>query len=271
MTLPLRNARIKLSQGQIFWRETGQGDAIVFLHGSWWEGSQWLPVIDLLKPSYHCLVPDLLGFGESEQPPLPYSIHLEVECLAEYLAALRLRQVYLVGHSLGAWVAASYALKYPDQVRGLVLLSPEGLQVQGLGRRWALARWLLGKPPLFYWVLRSLRFLVRPLGWHQGVDRVLQFRRQLRQAPVACRLLFKRRWAEVKAESLQTRLEWLQAPALILQSQADGAAASLLGQAFARLAPQAKLQQLPGSSSDLLQTQPERVAQAIRESMQKQG
>jgi haloalkane dehalogenase len=91
--IPLRNSRIKLSQGQIFWHEVGQGTAIVFLHGSTDDSSQWLSVIEHLSEDYHCFAPDLLGFGESERPNVHYSIDLEVECLADLLEALRQREV----------------------------------------------------------------------------------------------------------------------------------------------------------------------------------
>ena len=102
----LRNSRVKLPLGHIFWREIGQGPSLVFLHGSWDDSSQWLPTIEHLSPYYQCFAPDLLGFGDSERPNVHYSIDLEVECLAQYLDTLKLREVYLIGHSVGGWVAA---------------------------------------------------------------------------------------------------------------------------------------------------------------------
>jgi Predicted hydrolases or acyltransferases (alpha/beta hydrolase superfamily) len=137
MNLPLRNSRIRLPLGQVFWREVGRGPILVFLHGSWRDGSQWLPLIDHLSQDYHCFALDLLGFGESERPKIHYSIQLQVECLDEYLKALHVPEVYLIGHSLGGWIAASYALNYLDRVRGLVLVSPEGIQADGTSRKLA--------------------------------------------------------------------------------------------------------------------------------------
>ena len=81
MPLPVRNSRIKLSQGLLFWREVGQGSAIVFLHGSWKDSSQWLPVMQQLSKHCHCFAPDLLGFGESEVVKGRCSIALQVECI----------------------------------------------------------------------------------------------------------------------------------------------------------------------------------------------
>jgi len=262
MPLPVSNSRIKLSQGQIFWREVGQGTALVFLHGSWSDGGEWLPVIECLSANYRCFAPDMLGAGESEMPPTRhYTVDLAVECLVEYLEALRLRRIYLVGHSLGAWVAASYALKYLDQVSGIVLLAPEGVQVQTLKGRWQGDRWLM--TPLLGWLLRSLRPLSKLLQW-RGIDRWLQVRRRLLQNPIACKLLFHRRWATIQAESLQDRLGWLKIPTLILYGQQASREVVALSQAYADLTPESHLQQIPQAGDDLLQTHPEAIAQQIR-------
>jgi pimeloyl-ACP methyl ester carboxylesterase len=262
MTLPLRNSRIKLSHGLLFWHEMGQGDAIVFLHGSWANGSQWLPVMEHLGTKFHCFAPDLLGFSESDRPKIQYSIDLEVECLAEYLQLLRIRRVYLVGHSLGGWIAASYALKYGDQVRGIVLLAPEGVQMRERKHRWLGARLLL--LPGAGWILRSLQS-IQTLLRIKSSDQRLRRRRQRLQSPIACKLLFQRRWADVKAEFLQEQLGWLKVPTLVLQGEQDNSEATFLSQAYVHLAPQVELKWIPQAGTNLLQTHSDVVAEQIRE------
>ena len=170
----------------------------MFLHGSWDDSNQWLRTIEYLCPHYHCFAPDLLGFGDSERPKTNYSIDLEVECLAQYLDTLNLRQVYLIGHSLGGWVATSYALKYPDRVQGLVLLAPEGVNT-GLRRgRWQEARWLTAQPPVAYWLLRSIYPIAKWFGGKTKIDELLKFRKQLIDSKVAMKLLFGRRRAQLR-------------------------------------------------------------------------
>lgn len=261
----LRNSRVKLSLGQIFWREVGQGPSLVFLHGSWDDSSQWLRTIEHLSPYYQCFAPDLLGFGDSERPNVHYSIDLEVECLAQYLDTLKLRQVYLIGHSVGGWVAAGYAIKYPDRVRGLVLLAPEGVKVGHRRARWQTARWLLGKPPLAFWLLRSIYSIAKLLGYQNKIDGLLKFRQQLMQSPVAVQLLFQRRRAEITAELVDDNLPSLKARVLVLQGSEDTVAASSLCQSYAALAPNAELQFVSPGESNLPQEVPDIVAKYIRE------
>ncbi|HLO49561.1 MAG TPA: alpha/beta hydrolase [Kamptonema sp.] len=266
MYLSLRNSRVKLSVGQIFWREIGSGPNVVFLHGSWHDSSQWLGVINSLSGDHHCLAPDLLGFGESEPDSrkIHYSIELEVECLAEYLETLKLRQVYLVAHSVGGWIAASYALKYSDRVLGLVLLAPEGVKVGYLRQRWQLARWLGLLPPAVLGVLRSLSPVARVLGFQNKVDRLMQLKQGLLKSPTGSKLLFQRRRVEIQGELLDDRLCWLKVPVLILQGSEDTAATLALSQSYAALAPKAQLEAIGGGGHDLPQQLPDAIAQHIR-------
>lgn len=262
----LRNSRVKLSLGQIFWHEVGQGPNLVFLHGSWDDSNQWLRTIEYLCPHYHCFAPDLLGFGDSERPKTNYSIDLEVECLAQYLDTLNLRQVYLIGHSLGGWVATSYALKYPDRVQGLVLLAPEGVNT-GLRRgRWQEARWLTAQPPVAYWLLRSIYPIAKWFGGQTKIDELLKFRKQLIDSKIAMKLLFGRRRAAIKAELVDEKLSGLKAPLLLLQnSQAQADASSSLCQSYAALAANAEIQFINSGGSNLPLESPDLVAKYIRE------
>ncbi|NEO97690.1 MAG: alpha/beta hydrolase [Symploca sp. SIO2E9] len=265
MELPLSNSRIQLSSGQIFWREIGRGPILVFLHGSWSDSSQWLPVIKYLSQDYHCFAPDLLGFGDSVASNLNYSIQLEVECLCQYLEALHLSQVYLIGHSLGAWIGASYALQYSHQVSGLVLLSPEGVQAPRQEQSWWWARCIVEYPRITYGILRTLRPLVQLWGGQKSIDQALQRRQQLLSSPAACQLLFQRRYSEIQGELLQENLDWLKVPCLILQGRTDTTEAIARSQIYAQKTPQAQLQMIERVGNNLPEALPAVVARHIHE------
>ncbi len=220
----MRTGRLKVPSGTLFWHEAGRGDALIFLHGSWHDSGQWLPVMQTLATEYHCLVPDLIGFGESASTATVHSVDLEVEALYTLLQALRISRCVLVGHSLGAWVALRYAQHYPNQVRGVAVVEPEGL-VGAKTSRWRLDRWLVN--PLS--PLVPVMTLASWLGG-KGKFRALQRRRHtLRQAPAACQMLFRRRPADIAAEQIdpntlpmQTMVQFLANPA----SSVDAAARS---------------------------------------------
>ncbi|MBW4575598.1 MAG: alpha/beta hydrolase [Aphanothece sp. CMT-3BRIN-NPC111] len=263
MALPISNSRIRLPQGQIFWREVGQGPTLVFLHGSWSDSSQWISVVNRLSKDYHCFAPDLLGFGDSECPQVNYSIELEVECLAEFLETLNQRQVYLIGHSLGGWIAASYALKYPDLVSGLVLLAPEGLSDQKVRKHGWWTRFLLGRSSLLFWLLRSLQSLASLLGQQEKFKRTSEYWQQRLKSPTACQLLWQRDKSEIEAELLQEKLEWLKVPVLILQGGQDAPTAIATSKTYANLTPAAKYHIIDKGGNNLPQEFPQQVAQCI--------
>ncbi|BAY79655.1 alpha/beta hydrolase fold protein (plasmid) [Nostoc linckia NIES-25] len=260
-----RNSRRKLSQGLLFWREAGTEIPVIFLHGAWNDSSQWLSVMESLAENFHCFAPDLLGFGESENPNIHHSIDLQVECLAEFLQAVKLEKVYLVGHSLGSWIAASYALKYPENVNGMVLLAPEGVEIAGQQEYCRKMRRLLNYSPLVVKLLRSLITLTKILGWHEKITQDLQLRQDLLRYPIACQLLFKRRQAEIEAESLQKRLYTIEAPVLILQGGQDTPDALAKSQVYAQLIPKVELKMIAHAGNDLPQSCAGDIAMDIRE------
>lgn len=264
MTLPIRNSRIRLSQGQLFCREIGSGKAFLFLHGNWQDGSQWLSVMDLLGSRHHCFAPDLLGCGDSERPNIHYSIEVLVESLAEYLEAVKVRDIWLVGHEVGGWVAAAYALRYPEQVRGLVLIGAEGATVRGVNQRWFWERWLIARFSPVPWVLRSLFPIARLIGRHSKIKQLLALQKQLKRSPAVCQLLFNRRQAVIQAELLNDRIAWLKMPILILQGERDRSIATAFNQVYAQ-APHAKLHLISDADENLVKTMPDRLAQEIQD------
>ncbi len=246
-----RNSRRKLSQGLLFWREAGEGTPVIFLHGAWNDSSQWVSVINSLSQHFHCLSPDLLGFGESENPDVHYSIDLQVECIAEFLQAVKLEKVYLVGYSLGAWIAASYALKYPEKVCGLVLLAPEGVAIEGQEKSSQKMRKLVSSPPILSKLLKSFRPLNKIWGLKEKLDKDFSLRQKLLEYPAACQLLFQRRQSEIEAEFLHKRLHLMEAPVLILQGGQDLLDAVVKTQTYTQLLPKVELQIIAHAGNDL--------------------
>lgn len=265
MTGLLRNGRMRLSKGTLFWREGGHGVTLVFLHGSWAESSQWVPLMKMLLPRFHCLAPDLLGFGESTVlPRTPYSVALQVNSLAEFLAGVRSPAVIFVADSLGAWVAARYALRYPDQVRGLVVMAPEGVMPPGLGNRWRRQAWLAQRwSPLLLalWLIRPLVSLLGGKGWLRQVG---IRRRELRRYPAACRILFQGRRGERRAELLDEALPGLLPPMWVLQPEGTGMVEQALGQTYASRAGRGKLKPMDTPSS-VLWDEPRELADLIQQ------
>lgn len=67
--------------------------------------------------------PDLPGYGESDAPPAPPSVSDYAGAMADFVDAMRFRQIDLLGHRTGTLVASELAILRPEQVRRLLLVS----------------------------------------------------------------------------------------------------------------------------------------------------
>jgi len=100
----------------------------------------FLDLIDRLSPDLRVVMPDLPPFGASDVPDSVHTMEYYLDFLAGFTDAVGLDRYYLMGTSMGANMAAHYAAKYPQAVRGLILASPFGLRDQA-GRMSQIKRW----------------------------------------------------------------------------------------------------------------------------------
>ncbi len=106
---------------------SGDGPPVVFVHGISGNWQNWLENIPRVARERRVVALDLPGFGESEDFSGEITMPRHgavVEGLAEHLG---LGQVALVGNSMGGFVAAETAIRFPERVERLVLVSAAGI------------------------------------------------------------------------------------------------------------------------------------------------
>ncbi|WP_368681094.1 alpha/beta fold hydrolase [Rhodococcus opacus] len=107
--------------------QAGAGEeAVIFLHGTSGHLEAFARNIAAHAPYYECHAIDMLGHGYTGKPDYPYEIPRYVDHLVNYLDAVGLDKVHLVGESLGGWVAAYLASEQPERVLSLQLLAAGG-------------------------------------------------------------------------------------------------------------------------------------------------
>lgn len=114
--------------------ERGSGAPLLFLHPEIGIAPD-APVLDLLGRRARVLAPSHPGFGQSEQPPAFTTIDDLAYFYLDFMDELDLRDIILVGVSLGAWIAAEIAVKSCARLSHLVLTSPVGIKVSDRERR----------------------------------------------------------------------------------------------------------------------------------------
>ena len=122
---------VKIGDVGVSLRRAGKGPPLLFLHGA--DGySQWLPFFDALAEQYELLVPEHPGFGASDDPPLIRSVSDMAMFYLDFLEALELRDIHIVGHSLGGWIAAEILIRDQSRAKSLTLISAAGIRVEGV-------------------------------------------------------------------------------------------------------------------------------------------
>lgn len=112
-----------VSDIQMHWRESGRGQAVLFIHGFPFHGGQWDEQIDRLPERWHWLAPDLRGFGETQAGvgDGPLEMDLFADDLADFLDTEGIEHAVVCGLSMGGYIALALWRWHPERVRALVL------------------------------------------------------------------------------------------------------------------------------------------------------
>src|SRR4051794_4888607 len=110
------------------YREAGAGPTVLFLHGA--AGAAWDPLLERLSSGHRILAPEHPGFGRSQIPDWMMSVGDVAFFYLDLLRALDLRDVHLVGHCVGGWIAAEIAIRSTGRLKSVALLAPMGVVVK---------------------------------------------------------------------------------------------------------------------------------------------
>lgn len=121
---------IETRVGKIQLRRAGTGLPILYFHSAGGEGDA-LPFLAELARYGEVMAPMFPGFGESEGIEQIDGMEDAVFYLLDLLEKLGLESPNVVGLSLGGWLAAELATRYPEKVSKLVLMNPAGLYITG--------------------------------------------------------------------------------------------------------------------------------------------
>ena len=102
---------------------TGPTPPLCFLHGFTLDHRMWTADAEHFNRWYRVIVPDAKGHGQSDAPVTGYSREHRVEDLARLLDVLEIDKIHLVGLSMGGSTGIGLALKYPDRLASLTLVS----------------------------------------------------------------------------------------------------------------------------------------------------
>jgi pimeloyl-ACP methyl ester carboxylesterase len=106
---------------QLFYRDEGAGSPTVLLHGFAEDSAVWNNQADTLSTACRLIIPDLPGSGRSPALSTPISMEGLATDIKGLLDELGVDQCTLIGHSMGGYIALSFAELYPERLRAFGL------------------------------------------------------------------------------------------------------------------------------------------------------
>ena len=135
-TQPMEDKFVQVGQVRTRYRTLGdQGSTVILLHGIARSLEDWSENMRALSSLHRVFALDLVGFGLSDKPDLPYSVPFLAGFVRQFMQTLGLEPAVLMGNSMGGAVALELAFSNPELVEALVLAAPAGIGSKG-------AKWL---------------------------------------------------------------------------------------------------------------------------------
>jgi len=122
----LTKSIIEVSGCKTTLRRGGSGPTLLYLHGAGGSGNV-LPFAESLAERFDVILPDHPGFGESDLPTWLDNIHDAAYFYLDLMKQMNLRDVHIVGSSLGGWIALEIAVRSTERIKSLVLSGAAGL------------------------------------------------------------------------------------------------------------------------------------------------
>lgn len=179
---------LHLPQATINYLDIGAGEPLLLLSANPGTHNDFAAIIPHLANHFRVLALDWAGYGESilHIHPNKVSVSFYLETLEAFIEQLNLSSLRLIGNSLGGNVAARYAIKHPNQVKALVLVSTGGFTPHNLITRafcrWQGSRWAI--PPALFarFYLRRRNSIVTEMLSRAANEQSEDKQRQINQA-----------------------------------------------------------------------------------------
>jgi pimeloyl-ACP methyl ester carboxylesterase len=217
----------------------GEGTPFIYLHSTVGESFLWLPFYQTWAKKFRVLVPTHPGFGQSGGFDQIDTIEDMAFHYVEMFDALGLEEVVLGGVSLGGWIAAEFAVRWPERVKRLWIADAPGL-------------WVEDHPPADMFRLLQDRMKMRDLLFHDPNSYMARLiiqdepdDQKMAAAYQALTVLARLVWERPYDPKLAARLRRVQCPTLLLWGAEDRLVPPAIGEEYKKHLPQAELKLIP--------------------------
>lgn len=108
---------------QIFYEDSGKGKTVLLLHGFLENSSMWNDLVPLISQTNRVITIDLLGHGQTGCLGYIHTMEMMAEAVYSVLNHLNIKDILVIGHSMGGYVALALTDLFPDLVSGFCLMN----------------------------------------------------------------------------------------------------------------------------------------------------
>jgi pimeloyl-ACP methyl ester carboxylesterase len=243
MTSAMTQSTLTLHDYAIDTRTSGSGPTLLYLPGfggasAVFRDGKPAAFLTEWSRSHRVLVPEHPGFGTREKPEWLDTIHDLAYFYLDYLDALDLREVHVVGSSIGGWIALEMAIRSRERMASLTLAGSAGIHVAGVPRA---DIFLMSREQFAAETIADTGVRAAFLGAKQSAEEELvELRNNLTTALVG----WKPRFYDAHLHKWLGRLKL---PTHVVWAEDDRIFPSAYGEAFARVIPGAKRTVIAGA------------------------
>lgn len=106
---------------KLYYREIGEGEPLVILHGLFGASDNWMSIAKELQNDFKLIIVDQRNHGQSEHAE-EWNYEVMAEDLNELVTELNLSSFHLMGHSMGGKTAMKFASLYPQSIKKLIIV-----------------------------------------------------------------------------------------------------------------------------------------------------
>jgi pimeloyl-ACP methyl ester carboxylesterase len=258
---------IETDVGKVQLFRGGDGPPLVYFHSA--AGEAVNPTAEQLADSFAVVAPVFPGFGESEGIDNIDDMEDATFHHLDLFDRLGFSSVPVVGLSLGGWMAAELATRYPERVSKMVLVNPVGLYIDGQP-----VKEIFGRTPA---ELAEDMFADQSHPMAQMMHMLSEFRGDVGQQIEVPMELVLPIWKSMSATAklgwdpylhnpkLRRRLHRVTAPTLVIHGAQDTLAPKAISEAYAAEIPDARLVDVDGGAHLATLEKPDEIAALVRE------
>ena len=254
-----------LSDGaRLHFADAGSGPPVVLVPGLGMAEAVWADARRRLEPAHRVITVDPRGSGQSEKPAGPYTGELVAADLEAVLDAAGVERAHIVGMSMGGMIGQEFALRKPERVASLMLVSTYAAPDDWARRVLEARRELIARLGFAEQFKLAVHFVFSPQAFRTIPDFIAGLEQRIADNPPD-EQAYLSQLEYCLAHDATDRLSSLSVPTLVMTGSDDFLTSRIQGRELAELIPGARYHEVPETSHGMVWEEPQQFAELIAE------